>query len=316
MAIMVELAFAGDRQLSVPTLSVQWDRGGSFVWKVVDGAARRAGIDIMRRQSGVVMVVGELAGRRQGRRGGHPAAARRRQRWRRSGTSRCWSRRAIVPAGDSRPRRSAGGQRRRAGADAGAELERCRDDWKTRAPGLREATKGISALCVRRPVLTIVFNLLIIVAGLAAFQGVEIREMPDVDRPVITIRASYDGAAPETIDTQVTRVLEGAASRVPGVKAISSTSESGSSRIVVEFDESADLNIAANDLRDAVGNAERQLPDDIEDVTIVKADDNSDAIIRLAVTAERHARSRISRSSSRTTSSTGSPRWTGSPMSR
>jgi RND family efflux transporter MFP subunit len=60
MAIMVELAFDGDRQLSVPTLSVQWDRRGSFVWKVVDGAARRAGIDIVRRQSGVVVVLGEL----------------------------------------------------------------------------------------------------------------------------------------------------------------------------------------------------------------------------------------------------------------
>src|SRR5688500_9796578 len=151
---------------------------------------------------------------------------------------------------------------------------------------LSEATKSVSALCVRRPVLTIVFNLLIIVAGMAALQGVEIREMPDVDSPVITIRASYDGAAPETMDTQVTRVLEGAASRVPGVKSISSTSESGSSRIVVEFDESSDLNVAANDLRDAVGNAERQLPEDIEDVSIVKADDNSDAIIRLAITAE------------------------------
>ena len=151
---------------------------------------------------------------------------------------------------------------------------------------LTEATKGISALCVRRPVLTIVLNLLIIVAGVAAFQGIEIREMPDVDRPVITIRANYEGATPETMDTQVTRVLEGAASRVPGVKSISSSSESGSSRIVVEFDESSDLNIAANDLRDAVGNAERQLPEDIEDVSIVKADDNSDAIIRLAITAE------------------------------
>src|SRR5688500_14233962 len=150
---------------------------------------------------------------------------------------------------------------------------------------LSEATKSVSALCVRRPVLTIVFNLLIVVAGLAAVQGIAIREMPDVDRPVITIRASYDGATPETIDTQVTRVLEGAASRVPGVKSISSASESGSSRVVVEFDESSDLNIAANDLRDAVGNVERQLPEDVEDVSIVKADDNSDAIIRLAVTA-------------------------------
>src|SRR3954470_19960837 len=59
---------------------------------------------------------------------------------------------------------------------------------------LSEATKGISALSVRRPVLAIVANLLIIIAGLAAFRGVEIRELPDVDRPVITVRAVYEGA--------------------------------------------------------------------------------------------------------------------------
>jgi HAE1 family hydrophobic/amphiphilic exporter-1 len=150
---------------------------------------------------------------------------------------------------------------------------------------LGEASKGIAALCVRRPVLAVVFNLLIIVAGVAAFQGVEIREMPDIDRPVVTIRATYEAAAPETVDEQVTRVLESAASRVPGVKSISSSSRSGQSRVVVEFDDSVDLNVAANDLRDVVGNAERQLPDDVEDVSIVKADDNSDSIIRLAVTS-------------------------------
>jgi HAE1 family hydrophobic/amphiphilic exporter-1 len=151
---------------------------------------------------------------------------------------------------------------------------------------LGEASKGIAALCVGRPVLTIVFNLLIVVAGLAAFRGIEIRELPDIDSPVITIRATYEGATPETIDRQVTDVLEGAAARVPGVKSISSSSRSGSSRVVVEFDDSVDLNVAANDLRDVVGNVERQLPDDVEDVTIVKADDNSDPIIRLAVTAK------------------------------
>jgi len=155
-------------------------------------------------------------------------------------------------------------------------------DARTR---LTEATKGISGLCIRRPVLTVVFNLLIVLAGLAAYNGVEVRELPDIDRPVVTIRANYDGATPETIDAQVTRVLEGAASRVPGVKEISSESESGDSRIVVEFDDSVDLNVAANDLRDAVGNVERHLPDEVDDLSIVKADDNSDAIMRLAVTA-------------------------------
>lgn len=151
---------------------------------------------------------------------------------------------------------------------------------------LSEATKGISGLSVRRPVLAIVANLLIVLAGVAAFRGIEVRELPDVDRPVITIRASYDGATPETIDRQVTDVLEGAAARVPGVKSISSTSRSGESRVVVEFGESVDINVAANDLRDAVGNVERQLPDDVDDISIVKADDNSDAIMRIAVTAE------------------------------
>jgi HAE1 family hydrophobic/amphiphilic exporter-1 len=150
---------------------------------------------------------------------------------------------------------------------------------------LTEATKGISALCVRRPVLTVVFNLLIVLAGLAAFNGVEIRELPDIDSPVITIRANYEGATPETVDTQATRVLEGAASRVPGAREISSISRSGNTRIVVEFDDSIDLNVAANDLRDAVGNVERFLPDEVDDLSIVKADDNSDAIMRLAVTA-------------------------------
>ena len=164
---------------------------------------------------------------------------------------------------------------------------------------------------MRRPVLAIVANLLIVLAGLAAFRGVEIRELPDVDRPVITIRAAYDGATPETIDRQVTDILEGAASRVPGVKSISSTeplrhraaSWSSSS-------DSVDINVAANDLRDAVGNVERQLPDDVDDISIVKADDNSDAIMRLAVTAREHA------DPGSDAARRGSASWTGSPRSR
>jgi HAE1 family hydrophobic/amphiphilic exporter-1 len=87
------------------------------------------------------------------------------------------------------------------------------------------------------------------------------------------------------VDEQVTNIIEGAASRVPGVRSISSSSRSGLSRVVVEFDESSDLNVAANDLRDAVSNVENQLPDDVDDISIVKADDNSDPIMRLAVTA-------------------------------
>ncbi|MCB1499295.1 MAG: efflux RND transporter permease subunit [Bauldia sp.] len=143
---------------------------------------------------------------------------------------------------------------------------------------------GLAALFVSRPVLAIVLNLLIVVAGVAALGGVEIRELPNIDRPVITVRTSYDGATPDTIDKEITAVIEGAVARTPGVVSISSDSRAGQSRVTIEFDPSTDLNAAANDLRDAIG-ALGSLPDDADAPTIVKADTNSDAIMRLSVTS-------------------------------
>jgi len=146
--------------------------------------------------------------------------------------------------------------------------------------------KGSTALFVRRPVLAFVLNTLIAVAGIAAFFGVEVRELPDVDRPVITITTNYDGAAAETIDRELTATLEGAVSRVTGVKSISSSSSYGRSRVTVEFADGVDLNAAASDMRDAVGRVTNQLPEDADPPRIVKADANSDAVMRLAVTSD------------------------------
>ena len=146
---------------------------------------------------------------------------------------------------------------------------------------------GITGLFIRRPVFAFVLNTLIVVAGLAAFYGVEIRELPDVDRPIITINADFTGAAAETIDRELTAVLEGAVSRVPGVKSISSSSSFGRSRVTVEFGDNVDLNAAASDMRDAVGRVANQLPEDADPPRIVKADANADAVMRLAVTSDR-----------------------------
>ncbi|MBL8579138.1 MAG: efflux RND transporter permease subunit [Mesorhizobium sp.] len=146
---------------------------------------------------------------------------------------------------------------------------------------------GMTALFVRRPILAFVLNTLIAVAGLAAFFGVEVRELPDVDRPVITINADYRGAAAETIDRELTAVLEGAVSRVSGVKSISSSSSYGRSRVTVEFNDGVDLDVAASDMRDAVGRVTNQLPDEADPPRIVKADANADAVMRLAVTSDR-----------------------------
>ncbi|MEW9805456.1 efflux RND transporter permease subunit [Mesorhizobium sp. ZMM04-5] len=146
---------------------------------------------------------------------------------------------------------------------------------------------GTTALFVRRPILAFVLNTLIVVAGLAAFFGVEVRELPDVDRPVITISADYDGATAESIDRELTAVLEGAVARVSGVKSISSSSSYGRSRVTVEFNDGVDLDVAASDMRDAVGRVSNQLPDDADAPRIVKADANSDPVMRLAVTSDK-----------------------------
>lgn len=146
--------------------------------------------------------------------------------------------------------------------------------------------RSFTALFVRRPVLAFVMNMLIVVAGLAAFFGVEIRELPDVDQPVISIRTSYDSASAETIDREVTGVIEGAVSRVSGVKSISSSSSYGESRVTVEFYDDVSLDAAAADMRDALGRITNDLPEDADAARIIKADSNAQPVVRLALTSD------------------------------
>lgn len=152
------------------------------------------------------------------------------------------------------------------------------------SPG--NSDNSLTALFIRRPVLALVLNTLIAVAGLAAFYGVEVRELPDVDRAVISVTTDFTGAAAETIDREVTDIVEGAVARVSGVKSISSTSSFGRSRVTIEFNDGVDLNVAASDVRDAIGRVANALPDNAEAPRIIKADANSDAVMRLAVTSD------------------------------
>jgi HAE1 family hydrophobic/amphiphilic exporter-1 len=144
---------------------------------------------------------------------------------------------------------------------------------------------AFTSLFIRRPVLTIVLNLLIVVAGLASLNAVEIRELPNVDRPVITVSVDFTGASPETVDRQLTSEIESAVARVSGIASVSSSSRFGSSRVTIEFTDSTDLNVAASDVRDAISRIASTLPEDADEPRIVKADADADAIMRLAVVA-------------------------------
>ncbi|CAN5769956.1 efflux RND transporter permease subunit [soil metagenome] len=151
--------------------------------------------------------------------------------------------------------------------------------------GAARDTGGGIALFVRRPILAFVVSALIVIAGIAALFGVEVRELPDVDRPVVTITTGFSGAAPETVDREVTAAIEGAAGRVAGVQSISSDSRFGRSRVTVEFNDRADLDVAATDFLDAIARIRGQLPDGTDEPRIVKADAGADAVMRISVTS-------------------------------
>ncbi|MCT8997711.1 efflux RND transporter permease subunit [Chelativorans intermedius] len=151
---------------------------------------------------------------------------------------------------------------------------------------MTQADGGITALFVRRPVLAFVFNTLIAVAGLAALYGVEVRELPAVDRPVVSVTTRFEGAAAETIDREITATIESAVTRIAGVSAISSSSSFGRSRVTIEFNENVDIDAAASDVRDAVGRVQNDLPEDADVPTVVKADDDAQPVMRLAVTSD------------------------------
>ena len=129
-----------------------------------------------------------------------------------------------------------------------------------------------------------VLNLMIILFGVVGYTFLAIRDYPAIDPAVISVRTSYTGANPDIIESQITEPLEKQINGIPGIKTITSSSSLGNSNISVEFELGVDLEAAASDVRDKVGQASRSLPQDVDAPPVVtKADANSDFILILAV---------------------------------
>jgi multidrug efflux pump len=143
---------------------------------------------------------------------------------------------------------------------------------------------NISELSLKRPVLAVVLNILIVVFGLIGFKFLGVRDYPAIDPPNINVRTSYPGANPDIIESQITEPLEKAINGIAGVKNITSSSNAGSSNVNVEFELGIDLEAAANDVRDKVSQATRSLPTDLDAPPVVsKADASSDPILSMTV---------------------------------
>jgi len=147
---------------------------------------------------------------------------------------------------------------------------------------------SLPSLSLKRPVLAIVLNLLIILFGIIGYKFLGVREYPSIDPPIINVRTNYAGANADIIESQITEPLEKAINGISGVNNISSSSNQGSSNITVEFDLNIDLEAATNDVRDKVSQAIRSLPQDIDGPPVVsKADANSDPIISMTVRSDK-----------------------------
>ncbi|KAA8484671.1 HAE1 family hydrophobic/amphiphilic exporter-1/multidrug efflux pump [Arcticibacter tournemirensis] len=143
---------------------------------------------------------------------------------------------------------------------------------------------SLSTTSIKRPVLTIVMNLILILFGIIGYTFLGVREYPSIDPAIISVRTSYSGANPDIIESQITEPLEKSINSIDGIRNITSSSNQGSSNISIEFNLEKNLEEAANDVRDKVSQATRSLPQDIDAPPVVsKADADSDPIMTMTV---------------------------------
>ncbi len=142
---------------------------------------------------------------------------------------------------------------------------------------------SLSAISIRRPVLSIVFSLIIIIFGVVSFTFLEVREYPGVDPPIVTVTTNYPGANSEVIETQITEPLEESLNGIDGIKSLTSQSKEGSSQITIEFTLNRNLEDASNDVRDRVSRTLGTLPKDVDAPIVQKSDADDSPIIFMFV---------------------------------
>jgi multidrug efflux pump len=137
----------------------------------------------------------------------------------------------------------------------------------------------LSDVSIKRPVFASVISLLLIAFGIVAFDRLTLREYPNIDPPVVSIRTTYPGAAANIVETRITKMIEDRISGVEGIRYIESSSENGVSNIVVQFDTGHDMDAAANDIRDRVARALANLPEEADPPEVQKVSSDEDVIL-------------------------------------
>jgi HAE1 family hydrophobic/amphiphilic exporter-1 len=142
-------------------------------------------------------------------------------------------------------------------------------------------------LCIRRPILTLMMTLSLVVFGVLGYARLGVDQFPNMQFPVVTVTAVLEGASPEVVEEDVTEVLEEQLNTIAGVRNLSSTTTHGASVIVVEFELGRDIDLAAQDVRDKVALARQRLPRDVEPPIVDKADFGDEPIMWIPVNSDR-----------------------------
>src|SRR5690554_4179328 len=145
----------------------------------------------------------------------------------------------------------------------------------------------LSDVSIKRPVLATVLSLLIVVLGIASFMQLAVRENPNIDPPIVSIRVEYTGASPQVIESEVVEVIEDAIATVEGIRYITSESRDGRGFITINFNLNRDVDVAANDVRDAIGRVLNRLPDQADAPIVRKSDADARPMLWLSLTSER-----------------------------
>ncbi|MEO6365447.1 MAG: efflux RND transporter permease subunit, partial [Luteimonas sp.] len=151
----------------------------------------------------------------------------------------------------------------------------------------------LSDISIRRPVFATVINLVVLLVGIIAYDRLAVRQIPNVDTPVVTVNTSYPGASAQVIESQVTQPIEDALSGVEGIEYMQSVSREQSSQVTIRFRLNRDPDGAASDVRDRVGQARDFLPDEVDEPVIQKQEADQQPIIYLAFSSDKHSQVEI-----------------------
>ncbi len=146
----------------------------------------------------------------------------------------------------------------------------------------------LSDTSIRRPVLATVMSLMIVLVGVLSYLRMTVREYPNIDAPIVSVRTVYKGATAEIIESQITKPLEESLAGIEGIKTLKSVSREEVSQITIEFALDRDVDNAANDVRDRVARVRGKLPDESEDPVVAKIEADAQAIMWLAFSSDRH----------------------------